>query len=70
MKYYLVLFLLLILNLNADKETSLMWQMDIDKQRYSWNEAKSYCSALILNDYDDWTLPTTGVNPMIIMFAV
>ena len=40
-----------------DRETSLIWQVNIDK-RSNWNNAKRYCKNLVLDERDDWRLPT------------
>lgn len=33
------------------------WQLRDNGEKYTWEEAKSYCENLILADHDDWTLP-------------
>jgi hypothetical protein len=45
----------------VDKDTNLMWQIDIDKTRVSFDEAQEY--AIMLNNknfegYNDWRVPT------------
>lgn len=40
-----------------DKDTGLMWQVEIDKRKYNWNSAVAYCSSLTLGGYSDWYLP-------------
>ena len=44
-------------NVWLDKTTNLMWQVYIDKKRYTENNAKKYCSNLSLDGYYDWHLP-------------
>ena len=40
-----------------DPDTGLMWQVNISKKKYNWNEAKKYCSNLNYAGYSDWKLP-------------
>ncbi|MEA3522512.1 MAG: DUF1566 domain-containing protein [Campylobacterota bacterium] len=64
MHYRLLLLLLHVTLLSAplhvDSETAFMWQ-DIPENRgtlYTWDEAKTYCEELDLEDYEDWWLPS------------
>ena len=41
-----------------DKDTNLVWQVNIDKKIYNWRESKEYCKNLILNNSTHWRLPT------------
>jgi len=36
----------------------VMYQNQPFINRYTWQEAKDYCSDLVLNDYNNWRLPT------------
>ena len=40
-----------------DSETGLIWQVKIDKKKYNWDDAKSYCQNLTLDGKSDWKLP-------------
>ena len=45
----------------VDKNTSLMWQLDIENRGFSWIEANEYVANKNLakyGGYDDWRLPT------------
>ncbi|MBI5543329.1 MAG: DUF1566 domain-containing protein [Deltaproteobacteria bacterium] len=46
-------------NTVLDSQTCLMWQRNVSSSTYSWQEAKNYCSNLVLATYSDWRLPTT-----------
>ncbi len=41
-----------------NKVTGLMWQIDGSKKKYTWQEAKKYCSNLVYCGYSDWRLPS------------
>lgn len=41
-----------------NKVTGLMWQANRSKKKYTWIDAKKYCSALVYHDYNDWRLPS------------
>lgn len=41
----------------TDEATGLMWQQDDSGSGMEWADALSYCEALDLGGYDDWTLP-------------
>jgi len=40
-----------------DRDTGLIWQVEIDKKGYKWSDAKNYCSRLTLSGYSNWKLP-------------
>lgn len=46
----------------VEKETQLMWQDNLATKNRSyekfWYEAKQYCKNIVLNNYNDWRLPT------------
>jgi hypothetical protein len=41
-----------------DPKTRLMWAAGDNGSAVSWHQAGSYCRALILGGYQDWTLPS------------
>ena len=41
-----------------DKETGLIWQVDVPNKEYKWKEAKSYCKNLTLAGESNWKLPS------------
>ena len=59
-------------NVVIDKDTGLMWQQTIPKEKYKWEDAVNYCENLTYAGYSDWRLPTpqellTIVNNMTIV---
>lgn len=42
----------------TDLRTEMVWERGDDKKTHTWNEANSYCDALVLGDRDNWRLPT------------
>ena len=42
----------------TDNVTGLVWQQTPDSQKYSWDDAQTYCDNLVLGDRDDWRMPT------------
>jgi hypothetical protein len=63
MQRYLIALLhvsLIAAPLFVDDKTALMWQDTAENKGtlYNWNDAKSYCEALTLSNYDDWWLPS------------
>ncbi|MEL7639416.1 MAG: DUF1566 domain-containing protein [Solidesulfovibrio sp.] len=46
------------LSLAVDTHTGLTWQRNDDAILRNWAEAVSSCAALVLEDYDDWRLPS------------
>lgn len=51
-----------------DKKTGLQWTNKISDEELVWEEARKYCSNLVVNGKDDWRLPTvtelmTTINP-------
>lgn len=45
-------------NTVKDKLTGLVWQKGNSGAEMDWNEAQSYCKALLLDEYSDWRLPS------------
>ena len=41
-----------------DNNTGLMWQETIPTEKYTWEDAGSYCNGLTYAGYGDWRLPT------------
>jgi hypothetical protein len=42
----------------VDLTTGMMWQQGDDEQERSWEEALSFCEALVLAEHEDWRVPT------------
>lgn len=42
----------------TDENTGLMWQQTPTSNTFKWQQAVDYCDVLVLNDYDDWRMPT------------
>ncbi len=42
----------------TNKLTGLVWQENRSKKKYTWKEAKKYCSDLVYGGYNDWRLPS------------
>lgn len=45
-------------NVVIDKNTGLIWQQSIPKEKYKWEDAVYYCENLTYAGYSDWRLPT------------
>ena len=45
-------------NVVIDKNTGLIWQQSIPKEKYKWEDAVDYCKNLTYAGYSDWRLPT------------
>ncbi|WP_428562172.1 MAG: DUF1566 domain-containing protein [Solidesulfovibrio sp. DCME] len=45
-------------SLAVDTHTGLTWQRNDDAVQRNWAEAVSYCAELVLEEYDDWRLPS------------
>ncbi len=45
-------------NTVKDNYTGLIWQREDDGVKRNWEDAKRYCSNLLLDGYSDWRLPT------------
>ncbi len=41
----------------VDPKTNLMWQREHDGKKRTWEEARKYCTDLVLAKLDDWRLP-------------
>lgn len=41
-----------------DNVTHLTWQQLVPGERYTWDDAQSYCANLSLAGHDDWRLPS------------
>ncbi len=41
-----------------DNNTGLMWQQTMPSDKYTWENAVSYCDGLTFAEYSDWRLPT------------
>lgn len=41
-----------------DPATNLVWQKNDDNTKRNWNEAVAYCAGLVLNNFNDWRLPS------------
>jgi len=41
-----------------NKENNLMWQYEINSDKYSFSNAEKYCEKLIYAGHEDWRLPT------------
>ena len=41
-----------------NRNTGLMWQQNITKESYTWENAMSHCEELTYAGYDDWRLPS------------
>ena len=46
-------------NVVLDNNTGLMWQQKSPSEKYTWDDAKTYCSDLTYAGFDDWRLPKT-----------
>jgi len=44
----------------TDNVTGLVWQREVAQGTYTWNDAKTYCSALSVAGASDWRLPTAA----------
>lgn len=44
-------------NIVVDDNTSLEWQQAASDKKYTFEEAKNYCSELVYGGYSDWRLP-------------
>ncbi|MEA2099243.1 MAG: caspase family protein [Campylobacterota bacterium] len=40
-----------------EKDTGLIWQVDVPNREYKWSDAKDYCRDLTLAGYSNWKLP-------------
>jgi hypothetical protein len=43
-----------------DEQTSIMWQVEPAKQKYTFNGANNYCKKLKLDGFDNWRLPNVS----------
>jgi len=41
-----------------DKKSGLMWQKDINREEFTWNQARIYCNSLSLGQYSGWRMPS------------
>jgi len=55
----------------VDKKNNLQWEDTIhtEENDIKWAMAKSYCSSLFLDGYDDWRLPTKKELILLVPFV-
>ena len=45
-------------NLVTDDVTGLVWQRNVDARLFTWDDAKQYCSCLVVDGAGGWQLPS------------